>query len=101
MSRKITKEAVNAFLAKQKFNKANMSVWPTDYETIMRLHGNIIATLDHATNILCITNCGWFSNTTKERLNALPGVSIYQKKGIWYLNGKEWNGNLITINNAQ
>jgi hypothetical protein len=39
-----------------------------------------------------ITNAGWRSNTTKERLNGLPNVSIQQKKGDWYLNGEVWNG---------
>ena len=43
------------------------------------------------------TNCGWFSNTTKERLNGLPNVNIYQKNFEWFLNGKKWDGNLIDI----
>ena len=38
---------------------------------------------------------GYKTNTTKERLNGIPGVCIQQKKGVWYLNGKEmldgWN----------
>ena len=46
---------------------------------------------------LSITNAGWESNTTKERLNGLDGVSIQQKAGIWYLNGKEWEGELIDV----
>ena len=45
-----------------------------------------------------IINAGWFSNTTKERLNALPNVHITQKNWVWYLNEKEWNGELIDIN---
>lgn len=35
---------------------------------------------------------GWATPPTKERLNALDGVSIQQKKGKWYLNGVEWSG---------
>jgi len=44
-----------------------------------------------------ITNAGWQSNTTKERLNGLSGVSIYQKNFQWFLNGKPWNGDWITV----
>ena len=43
--------------------------------------------------ILSISNAGWESNTTKERLNGLPGVSIRQKNWSWFLNGEEWDGN--------
>jgi hypothetical protein len=46
---------------------------------------------------LRITNCGWFSNTTKERLNAIDGVSIQQKNYEWFLNGEKWEGELIDI----
>ena len=69
--------------------------------TILYLHGNAIAFRYNATEgtkkQLLITNCGWFSNTTKERLNALPNVHIQQKNFVWYLNGKEWNGQKIDI----
>ena len=40
---------------------------------------------------------GWSSNTTKERLNGLTGVNIWQKDFVWYLNGEEWNGEWIRI----
>lgn len=59
------------------------------------LHGNKIA--EWRDNSLWITNCGWTSNTTKERLNGLNGVHITQKDWQWYLNGKEWDGNWIRI----
>lgn len=59
------------------------------------LHGNRIAYYENGN--LYITNCGWFSNTTKERLNALPNVSINQNKGVWYLNGEVWNGEPVKI----
>lgn len=35
---------------------------------------------------------------TKERLNALPYVNIVQRNYVWYLNGQEWDGNKIDIN---
>lgn len=44
---------------------------------------------------------GFFTNTTKERLNALPGVNIVQKLGKWYLNGVLWDGTLTNIDYAK
>lgn len=57
--------------------------------TTLYLHGNAIAHLN-ASGLLFIRSAGWTSNTTKERLNGLSGVSINQKAFTWYLNGKEW-----------
>ena len=61
----------------------------------MYLHGNLIA--QRTPLATTITNCGWFTRTTKERLNGLGGVDIVQMKGVWYLNGKEWDGENIII----
>ena len=89
--RKITGEAVDAFLDRKPFKKSNMKVH-LDYGVWkLKLHGNTIATIDEM-NMLSISNAGWESNTTKERLNGLPNVRINQKKFQWYLNGNEWNG---------
>jgi len=97
--RKITEESINAFMNDEKFNKQNMSVEVLPNVTILKLHGNEIAyRYNDPKRTLSITNCGWESNTTKERLNALPNVNILQKNWVWYLNGKEWNGELIDIN---
>lgn len=46
---------------------------------------------------LWITNCGYSTNVTKERLNGLPDVSISQKNFKWFLNGKEWDGSWIMV----
>jgi hypothetical protein len=46
---------------------------------------------------LYITAAGWKTNTTKERLNGLPGVNIYQKDFEWYLNGKVWDGSWAKV----
>ena len=97
--RNITIESINAFLSAKKFKKSNMQVEVLPNVTVLKYQGNEIAyRYNDSKKTLSITNCGWFSNTTKERLNGLPNVSIYQKNFIWYLNGKEWNGNLIEIN---
>lgn len=92
MARQITTESCNAFMSARKFNKANMTVTVDDNMVKMYLHGNLIARREIGSNDLQITNAGWFSTTTKERLNGLPGVSVHQKKGVWFLNGNEWNG---------
>lgn len=90
--RKITSESVSKFLSREPFKKSNMQVesggakyWK------LKLHGNTIATIDEF-NILSISNAGWFSNTTKERLNGIPGVRINQKNWNWFLNGEQWDG---------
>lgn len=64
----------------------------------MRLYDNPIAyRYNNPERTLTITNCGWFTLTTKERLNGLSGVSIQQINRIWYLNGIIWDGKLIDI----
>lgn len=96
--RKVTQKTVNAFLNAQKMQSGNTSVIVKENVTILTLHGNPIAyRYNDPEKTLSITNSGWFSNTTKERLNALPRVCIQQKAGVWYLNGKEWDGNLIDV----
>ena len=96
--RQITNDSINAFLNARKFNRQNMSVEVLPNVTILKLHGNSIAfKYNDPEKTLSITNCGWFSNTTKERLNALPNVNIYQKNFEWFLNDKKWNGELIDI----
>ncbi len=97
--RSITQESVQAFMNATPFKKSNMKVEVLDNVTILRLHGNAIAYLyNDPKRTLAMTNCGWFSNTTKERLNAIPGVCIKQKNFSWYLNGSEWDGGLIELN---
>ena len=97
--RTITQKAVKALLNAQKFKLSNTEVKVLDNVTILLYQDNPIAYLyNDPERTLSIQNCGWFSNTTKERLNGLPNVKISQKKSVWYLNGKEWNGNLIDIN---
>ena len=96
--RQITKESINAFYNASEFSKSNMIVEVLPNVTILKYHNNAIAyRYNDPKNTLSITNCGWFSNTTKERLNALKSVSIVQKNFVWYLNGIEWNGELTEI----
>jgi hypothetical protein len=89
--RKITEQITRAFLAREKRTQGNTH---TD-GTVLYLHGNAIAR--HTEDGLEVTNAGWFTVTTKERLNALPNVSINQSRGLWYLNGMQWNGEWTNV----
>jgi hypothetical protein len=93
--RKITKESVNAFNENRPFKKANTEIEILNNKTLFYLYDNLIAIKEN--DVLKITNCGYFTNVTKERLNGLKGVNIYQQKFKWYLNGTLWNGELTTI----
>jgi hypothetical protein len=97
--RKITTQAVRAFQDGRTFKSGNTSVRVIKQHgggslVLMELHGNVIARHETWNGRTYVTNAGWFTRTTKERLNGLDGVNIYQRKGVWYLNGKEWNGKL-------
>lgn len=96
MARKITDQAIEAFLKGEVFRSGNTQINKRIGGMEMLLFGNIIAT-NISGDGLVITNAGWKTNTTKERLNSLPGVSINQKAGKWYLNGKEWDGKPIKV----
>ena len=54
------------------------------------LHGHNIATFDHNLKAVKISSCGWQTNTTKSRLNAILsevkyGCSVFQKQWNWYV----------------
>ena len=54
------------------------------------LHGHNIATVDHSTNSVKVSSCGWQTVTTKSRLNAILsevkyGCSVFQKQWNWYV----------------
>jgi len=58
------------------------------------LFGNTIA--EWRNNEIWITSAGWKTVTTRDRLQIL-GVDLHVRKGIWYLNDVEWDGNWIQI----
>lgn len=94
--RKITRSAYQAFINKKPFTKSNTTVQISEDGTVtLLLHGNTIAKQVGGT--LSITTAGWPTNVTKERLNALPGVHIQQRKGVWFLNDIFWDGDWIII----
>ena len=77
----------------------------TDCSTVY-LHNNRIATVDHNTNALKLSSCGWHSVTTKSRLNAIlqeviGGANVFQKQFDWYLNYNNqtvdfWDGMILS-----
>jgi len=90
--RRITEHAVNAFENGGKLSEGNMSV----HDGLMYLHGNLIAKYNDQGR-LEISNAGWFSKTTLERLRGLKGVDLTTENGKWFLNGKPWNGEMIEV----
>lgn len=73
MARKITTEAVNAFMDGEEYKKDNTRVYIDHLgRTVMALHGNIIAhTLATDDDMAVFTDCGWCTRTTYERLGEL------------------------------
>lgn len=90
--KQITRQVVSAFM---QGGAKKVSNTQTDGKSLW-LFGNKIA--EHREDGLYITNCGWMSKTTKERLNGIDGVTINQSKGKWYLNGEEWDGDWKRVN---
>jgi hypothetical protein len=94
----VTQNAVSCFLNGETKTFTNTHVVTENKLSKMYLFGNLIATLDHNVGgVMKISNAGWFSKTTKERLNGLPNVNVRQSKGKWYLNDNFWDGKLTTI----
>lgn len=100
--RKITKESVKAFFNAERYFKNNTRTEVLPNVTILYLHDNPIAyRYNNPNRTLSISNCGWFSNTTKERLNGILNhighAGIYQKNFSWFLDGEKWNGQRTEI----
>ncbi|MEA3295797.1 MAG: hypothetical protein U9Q27_01475 [Patescibacteria group bacterium] len=96
--RLITEKAVEHFLNAKSFNQSNTQIKVLPNVTIMLLFGNKIAyKYNDPEQTMSITNAGYKTNVTKERLNGLSNVHIVQKNGTWFLNGQEWDGNLIDV----
>lgn len=89
--RQITQRIVHAFQGRYELRIDNSR---TD-GTSLWLFGNKIA--EWREDGLWVSNGGWDSKTTKERLNGLSGVNIVQRRGTWFLNGREWDGRWINV----
>jgi hypothetical protein len=89
--RQITQRIVSAFEGRRALKIDNSE---TD-GTSLWLFGNKIA--EWRNDGLWITNAGWKSNTTKERLNGLTGVRVQSLRRQWYLNDMAWDGEWINV----
>lgn len=97
--RKITDQVVEAFMWNGHFRRGKTVVGrDLENQTCMYLHRNKIAKQVDGGFEIC--DGGWQSNTTKERLNGLPNVSIVQKNYKWFLNGIAWDGKWVFIPNV-
>ena len=90
--RQIEKQMNFALSNKGNFSSSNTSVsyHPSENLSEVRLHGHLIAWFDHTKQTLALSSCGWETNTTKSRLNALLhecfyGYTIFQKNWVWYV----------------
>ena len=69
------------------------------------LHGHQIATFDHNTNAVKLSSCGYTTNTTKSRLNAILeevkyGCRVFQKNFVWFVGYNKqtlmfWDGMIL------
>ena len=96
--RKITRESVNALLQGRCYNKDNTRVAIVEQGMALFLHGNAIA-LVTLNGQIKITTAGYNTKTTKERLNGLPGVNLKTKKGQLQLNGADYDGSWVVVDN--
>jgi hypothetical protein len=80
--KKISEDGANALLNGKNFKRDNTKV----LNSVMELYGNKIAWI--RLGVLTLSDCGWQTATTKDRLNAiLSGLGlgyIFQKDYIWY-----------------
>ena len=100
MARKISVEAADALMEGREYKNSNTEVVQIgDTAFLLVLHGNEIAEYDVADGFLYVSDGGYtpMSSTTKERLNALPGVKLHTSKKQLILNGKKWNGESVLV----
>jgi hypothetical protein len=96
--RQISIDAAAAFHAGREFKRDNTKVVYDDGYWCLVLFDNLIAKRRATQQDFEICTAGFETVTTKDRLNALNGVSIYQKKGQWYLNDWPWDNTHRPIN---
>lgn len=84
--RKITEQSVKAFMSGRDFKSGNTEVSAAAENADLLLFGNLIAK-KRGDNVF-ISDAGWQSNSTKERLNGVCDMvgttGINQVKGVWY-----------------
>ena len=108
---KISQDAAKALHHGMIFNRGNTTVQgvftPLGMSWEMRLHGNLIAQLTPVKEtpnpyeapqiLLLVSTCGYDTQTTRSRLNALRGVHVRKIRGVLHLNGEPWDGESIAV----
>jgi len=89
--RQITRDIVNAFQNSRSLRIGNSR---TNGESLW-LFDNKIAEIRR--DGLWVSNGGWNSKTTKERLNGILGVNVRQQRGVWLLNDRVWDGRWVNV----
>ena len=110
--RKLEKQMNFALSNKSNWAGSNTSVCYNESTNCssVYLHGHNICTLDHNTNALKLSSCGYETVTTKSRLNAILeevkyGCRVFQKQFEWFIsyNGQTqsfWDGVIILDGNT-
>ena len=94
--RKIESEMQAAIVERRDWSSANTSVTiDSEGNTDVRLHNNLIATISNNGDVK-LSSCGWETNTTKSRLNAIldcffNNLTILQKNFVWYISNDEFH----------
>ena len=90
--RKIEREMNFAVSNKANWGKSNTQVVYNDSSNCssIYLHGHQIATFCHETKAVKLSSCGYETNTTKSRLNAILdevkyGCKVFQKNWDWFV----------------
>ena len=90
--RKIEKQMNFALSNKANWAGSNTTVCYNDSTNCssVYLHGHQIATFDHNLKAVKLSSCGYTTNTTKSRLNAILdevkyGCRVFQKNWNWFV----------------
>ena len=110
--RKIERQMNFALSNKGNWSGSNTTVVYNDSSNCssVYLHGHQIATLDHNTKAIKLSSCGYETNTTKSRLNAILeevkyGCKVFQKQFNWFVSYNNqtqsfWDGMILLDTNS-
>ena len=105
--RKLEKQMNYALSNKNNWAGSNTTVCYNDSSNCssVYLHGHQIATLCHETKAVKLSSCGYTTNTTKSRLNAILdevkyGCKVFQKNWNWFVSYNNqtasfWDGMIL------
>jgi len=100
--RKIEKKMIEAIQNRKDMSLDNTVVKHGTATSVVFLHNHPICIFMWADNAVAVSNCGWSTNTTKSRLNAVLGsfcdTGIHQHKHVWYMGKEEFrNGTRVPM----